>query len=303
MNRFLPDIPGYNEPEQYLDFIKKASTIFETEPSLIELPLNKPIAFVGDTHGDFETTEKVYNMFSGSHLLVFLGDYIDRAPKENGSIKNISYLLQKKIENPRDIILLRGNHDVASIPLTWPPEFYVSLAKFEKDYVLPISSVYDMTFSSMPYVATTKNGIIGLHGAIPQIKSIDDLVNLPKGIVDSKDNKLIDDLLWSDLDHEEKYGMGEAGFIPNEQRSRTGSKGIIINEKYFEEKMKLLEKNVLLRGHDALAKGYCFNNRVLTIFTSEKYIDKGNMKGVFVALMKDPQKEIKTAKDLTIIQF
>ena len=65
------------------------------------------------------------------------------------------------------------------------------------------------------------------------------------------------------------------------------------------EQMNLLNKKVLVRGHNYNLKGYSLNNKVLTIFSSKIYAEYGNLKGIYVAI-SDPQKEIKDALDLRI---
>jgi len=63
--------------------------------------------------------------------------------------------------------------------------------------------------------------------------------------------------------------------------------------------MSLLGKKVLVRGHNQNLKGYSLNNKVLTVFSSRRYTNYGNLKGAYVAIL-DPQKEINNALDLKI---
>ena len=57
------------------------------EPRIIRLPEKGKAVFVGDTHGDVETTEEVLNRyFKPGYTFVFLGDYVDRGRSSRGHI-------------------------------------------------------------------------------------------------------------------------------------------------------------------------------------------------------------------------
>src|SRR3989338_7787459 len=99
------------DENEFGDVLLRAKDRLAKEPSLIELPSSRPIVFVGDTHGDIESTEEVLRRFLGNHLIVFLGDYVDRAPAEGSSTYNLMRVLKEKTEHPESIVLLRGNHE------------------------------------------------------------------------------------------------------------------------------------------------------------------------------------------------
>jgi len=61
--------------------------LFVKEPALMEL--SGDVVFVGDIHGDFTTAVAVMNRFLSAGHVVFLGDYIDRAPIPGGSLDTI----------------------------------------------------------------------------------------------------------------------------------------------------------------------------------------------------------------------
>ena len=84
-------------------FLEKIIPILNEEKTLIEL--EGKVAFIGDTHGDFETTKSIIKRFFYLDHLVFLGDYIDREPIKWGSIYNITYLLLLKYRFPKKIVL------------------------------------------------------------------------------------------------------------------------------------------------------------------------------------------------------
>ena len=312
MSRPNFDFPGFNDLEGFITLLSDTRAIFKEEPNYQELPLDRPIVFVGDTHGDIETTEQIFDMFFGTHLIAILGDYVTRAPVEHGSIKNIHYLFEVKRSHPEDLILLRGNHetpDHAGII-----EIMLDLREFGVDAWRNTSSTLYGTFSDMPYVVSTENGLLGLHGGLPDIKSVRGLKLVPKGIEGFPNNgeglpahyQTALQILWNDhvatdeplitLDGSKK----EKG---NSVYNYSRHTGRLYNQHHFNNVMSLLGKNVLVRGHDYNEKGYAFDDRLLTIFSASKFVNHGNLKGKYVAVMDDPQKELKTAKELRIVQL
>jgi protein phosphatase len=115
---------------------------------LIRLTTKGKAVFVGDTHGDFDATEKIFSRyFKTGYALVFLGDYVDRGPN---SRDNIEFLLEKKLEAPEQIFLLAGNHEEdSSIPFK-PADFWETLSPYESEYFSEI-------FRFFSFAAVTEN--------------------------------------------------------------------------------------------------------------------------------------------------
>ena len=273
--------------------LQEANDLLKEEPNYQSLKSDRPIVVIGDTHGDVKTTKKVVEKYLKTHTLVFLGDYVDRAPEHQGSIKNVSYILHNKINNPEKIVMLRGNHEFEAVFQRYG--FGLELYPLDDDRTL--LGNFKEVFSNLPYVATTENGVLALHGGIPDISSVDELVSLPKGIFDYEDDKAILQIVWNDNIQDAKMKLGPEGFVGG---NRGGDERFLTyGEPYFSNKMRMLGKKILLRAHDYREKGYSLNDKILTIFTATQYADRGRLKGAYVAIL-DPQAEIKTAKDLKI---
>ena len=272
--------------------LKDATSLFSKESNYIEVPSDKQIVFAGDTHGDIDTTENIFKKYPHGFRFVFLGDYVDRAPLEYGSIKNINYLLRKKLKDPTDVFLLRGNHEFSDVYECYG--FLDELKRASTDYA-KLSELFSIMFGKMRYVASTQNGLIALHGGLPIINNLECLKEIPKDIVSSQKNKTVSQITWNDNTNRID------GFAVNVSRMFDNDFSILYGEDFFNKTMEKIGKNVLVRGHDYNAKGYSFHDRLLTIFTSSSYSDRGFLKGRYVAVMDDPQKKITNCKELKIV--
>ncbi|WP_373467872.1 metallophosphoesterase [Acidianus infernus] len=236
--------------DEVLELIKKAHNFFMSNPLLLELPEKDRVAFIGDTHGALDVTEKVFReLYDKVDVLIFLGDYVDRGLQ---GIENLKLILRKMLENPEKVIVLRGNHES---PLT--NEFY----GFKGEVLEKMGDYYEdfvNMFSVMPYAATI-NGYFCVHGGIARnLEDIKQINSLRRPDV-NPDDEIAFEMLWNDPREELE------GFVPNIRGEGT----------YFYGKdvtLKFLERNNLkgiIRGHEAV-DGIRFemDNRVITVFSS-----------------------------------
>lgn len=76
------------------------------------MTIDDPITIVGDIHGQFYDFLKLLETDVGGNCettkYVFLGDYVDRG---NFSIEVLLLILAMKLTRPKQVIILRGNHE------------------------------------------------------------------------------------------------------------------------------------------------------------------------------------------------
>jgi predicted phosphodiesterase len=269
-----PDFVASLNENEIGTFLGKVKPVLEKEKALIEL--DGKIVFVGDTHGDFNTTKAIIERFFNKDYLVFLGDYIDREPMKWGSIYNITYLLLLKYCYPEKIILLKGNHECNYIIPCFPYEFEGEI--IQRFGFSNLHKKYTEIFSLMPLMVLANN-VFAAHGGI--LKGFD-LESLRK--IDKNNVTAIEPLVWSDPALSLTYrGAGD----------RFDKKDLI---RFLEG----IKANMFIRGHDYNTLGFSiYNDRCLTIFSSYRYKNMGNS-GILVARA---EKKISGIKDLLVEDF
>jgi protein phosphatase len=227
------------------ELMDKAREIFENEPRLIALPNNGKAVFVGDTHGDLDATEKVTEKYlNEENIIVFLGDYVDRG---DHSLENILHLLRLKVEYPRNLILLMGNHEGFVIKEFYPANFWLSLSLEKRE-------MFDRTLFHLPFAVYSANGILGLHGALPDLEGLEDINEVKPG------DDFWNQIVWGDFQDMEGDVLGD--YLGRPQFGRD----------YFNRVMERFDKTVLIRAHQPNVSANMFTKRCLTLFTSYAYL-------------------------------
>ena len=249
------------------DLIEKAGRVFEKEPRLIHLPSEGKVVFVGDTHGDLDASQQVIHQYLKiPYRIVFLGDYVDRGEY---SEENIQYLFSMKLKHPDQLFLLAGNHEGFMLKELYPANFWDSLSQEKKEE-------YGHLFSKFPLATVTQNGILALHGGLPDLKSLEELNQIELG------DTHWDRIVWGDFVENEIEILGDLWGRPQFGRP------------YFERIMERYQKQVLIRSHQPNSPLTMFKKRCITIFTSYFY------RPIRTVAIVDLEKEIQTSEDVVL---
>ncbi len=269
-----PDFVTCLNENEIKSCLERVKPILKKEKACIE-SYGKAV-FIGDTHGDFNTTKAIFQRFLNYDYLAFLGDYIDREPVKWGSINNIIYLLIMKCRYPEKIILLKGNHECNyAIPCS-PYEFEGEI--IQRFGSSELHERFVEVFSLMPLMILC-NGVFAAHGGILKGYTMKSLRKISKN-----SHIVIKPVVWSDPDISSIYhGIGE--------RFNKGDLKCFLDG---------INAKVFIRGHNYTTLGCSiFNDRCLTIFSSSRYKNMGNG-GILVAIA---DKYITCVSDLTVMDF
>jgi len=210
--------------------------------NLIELAPKGKFVFVGDTHGDVDTSKFIIrtHLTEGTRI-VFLGDYVDRGPR---SKENVNYLLEQRKKHPRKIYLLQGNHERYLSYEFNPADFWY---KLEHEEALE----YEGTFRQFPLMLSVGD-IIATHSGLPNVKTLKEV---------NKIKDLSED--WHSIVWEDVVDKHYASRIDNNRRR--------LSVGDLKKIMKGLSKKLLIRSHDPKAPEQMFEGGCLTLFTSRAY--------------------------------
>ncbi|CAM9188505.1 unnamed protein product [Choristocarpus tenellus] len=195
--------------------IREAAAVLNEEQNILELlsEQSSPVVVVGDIHGQYSDllpmldgvrSDLQANSQTGSFL--FLGDYVDRGPC---SCEVMLLLLAMKLEAPKRVHLLRGNHECSNLTKVYgfkmecvrkygEAMYYEFLACFR---TLPLSAVVTCITRTAGGIDTMKRGYTRyfcVHGGLsPELVMLSDINALERREEPGRDSALAD-LLWSD---------------------------------------------------------------------------------------------------------
>ena len=243
----------------------KSMEIFMQESSFLEL--TAPIIIFSDIHGQYRDLIRLFD-FGGSpqkKQYLFLGDYVDRG---KNSIECISLLLAYKVKYPKNIYLLRGNHESEMINRT-----YGFFDECRRRYNLRTWKIFSDCFNWLPIAALVNERILCMHGGIsPDLQSLNNIKQIVRP-TEVPDKGLLCDLLWSDPE------KGAEDWASN-------SRGIsvLFNENLVEKALDELDIDLICRAHQVVEDGYEFfaQRKLVTVFSAPNYCGEFDNSGAFM---------------------
>lgn len=252
------------------------------EPNVVRAAA--PVAVFGDVHGQLHDLLPLLHSVRAADAdgarMVFLGDYVDRGCF---STEVCFLLFALKLLRPRDVVLLRGNHESRLMTQThnfereclkkYGPAIYAAfLAVFD---ALPIAAVVD---------AAGAGRFLCVHGGLsPDLADLDALARLDR-FAEIPDAGLLCDVLWSDpLTDQFDLTPSErrrVSYLRNEGRGC----GQLFGEAALAAFLDRCGLTALVRAHEVQPAGYLelFPHpetgapRCLTVFSAPNYCDMYN---------------------------
>ena len=234
--------------------LPEISEILYFEPAVIHTSAATPILIVADLHGDLNALQLALRKRTdlGCDTVIFLGDYIDRGP---ASLDVLERLFLLKMEEPDNVILLRGNHELKE---TNRFEGLFRDLEYNEDLYARINQVFD----NMPVAAVISDQIFCVHGGIPGPVKLSEITK--EGVYP---------YAWNDPSEENGINQSSRGL-----GMRT------FGEDVFDEFLRVNGLEQMIRGHMVLEDGYrwWFGERLLSLFSVPDHCGMGNLGAVGV---------------------
>jgi hypothetical protein len=166
-------------------------------------PPAAPIKIFGDLHGQFGDLMRLFEEYGTPSTAgdityidyLFLGDFVDRGAH---SLETICLLLALKIEHPRSVHLIRGNHEAADINALFGFRLEC-LERLGDAQGLQAWQRLNGLFNWLPLAALIEDKVLCMHGGIGRsINSIEQIEELQRPLTMEDGGIVLMDLLWSD---------------------------------------------------------------------------------------------------------
>jgi serine/threonine-protein phosphatase PP1 catalytic subunit len=267
----LPGVRGQITEADVSFLCSRTTDIFLRQPVLLEL--RPPIVVVGDTHGQFHDTLRIFESGRGKPgdaQFLFLGDYVDRG---RNSIENLCLLLAYKIKYPTTFYMLRGNHECSYINRIYG--FWEDCVKAWPYTGTEQWKLFSGVFNCLPIAAIIEHKIFCVHGGLsPHLHSLDDIRRLERPLEVPEDG-LLCDLVWSDPDADlDDWGSNERGT------------SVCFGQPQVEQFLSQFQFDLVCRAHQAVMDGFEFPFRpdqsLITLFSAPNYCYEFDNKGAIL---------------------
>jgi len=244
-------------------------TVYHQNSMFVEIH-EKDLVIVGDIHGYMDSLLGIFKTFGHPKKTkyLFLGDYVDRGDR---SLDCLILLLSLKIMYPKNMTLLRGNHEDKFCNKKYGFFDEIKLLTNDETEMQSVIEKICGIFTMLPLVARVNDNIMCLHGGIPRYKlggkNIFEELGTYKVPTYSRDNRIVQ-LLWNDPQLHD-------GWARNMVR---GEKFFSFGPDVLSEFLELHGCTHLIRGHEICQVGFCvmFDGKCTTLFSAQNYQHKEN---------------------------
>lgn len=282
------------------ELLRAGSEVFRNESNIVEVAA--PAIIVGDIHGQWRDLNERILQLGGPIGCVdsetgeavnylFLGDYVDRG---DASVKTLMFLAASKLLFPRNVFLIRGNHESrktntcygflsechARYPLadtvggtvsggnTCPPSSMLAMALRAPFNCQPhpIWSMANELFDHLPLAAVVHTGIFCVHGGLsPKATTLASIVAINRHC-DVANSGPLADMTWSDPFEGPGWSLNHRGC------------GQLFGQDVTEAFLAENEMRMICRAHQCVRSGYLWTHgtKLLTLFSAANYCGQGN---------------------------
>jgi len=266
------------------DLCIRAEKIFAEEPTVLEL--SAPLKIFGDLHGQYGDLMRLFDEYGNPSTAgdiayidyLFLGDYVDRGAH---SLETILLLLALKVEYPKNVHLIRGNHEAEDINALFGfrSECIERLGEVDG---LNIWRMLNSVFNWLPLAALIEDKILCMHGGIGRdINTIDDIARLERPLTMEKGGQTLMDLLWSDPTENDSV----QGLQPNAR----GPGLVTFGPDRVTDFCIRNNLQLIVRAHECVMDGFerFAQGHLITLFSATNYCGTANNAGAILVVGRD----------------
>ncbi|KAN0040844.1 hypothetical protein ACTFIV_003380 [Dictyostelium citrinum] len=256
--------------------LKQSFEMMKELPTLVDIDhdTTMKITICGDTHGQFYDLLNIFKINgspSEEKPYLFNGDFVDRG---SFSFEIIITLLAYKLLYPNHMHLTRGNHETTDMN-----RFYGFQGEVVAKYSDMVFDLFSELFNWFPLAFVLDQSFMVVHGGLfgKDGVTLDDIRKIKRNAPDSKENELVQCLLWSDP-------QSNPGIAPS-------SRGVGV---YFgpDVTRRFLKENnlcTIIRSHEVKEKGYQIDDdgSLITVFSAPNYCDQSGNLGSFINITED----------------
>ena len=259
------------QAEGYMTLIEKAIDVLRGEAGvsenftvtgkLVNLKSVGEALVIGDLHGDLTSLSAIMEksaflkkMEADKHAtLIFLGDYGDRGAQ---SPELYFAVLSLKLAFPKQVVLLRGNHEGPTDLMASPHDLPIYLQRKFKEKWAAVYQHLRGLFACFYNAVYVEERYLMVHGGFPaKIRSLQEIAEADKL---HPEKTFLEELLWNDPDE------AVTGVFPSPRGA-----GNVFGKTVTAEALKKLNAKILIRGHEPARDGYKINHdgKILTLFS------------------------------------
>ena len=240
----------------------------------------KPVSdalVIGDLHGDLASLGAILaksafleKMDADKHAtMVFLGDYGDRGDQ---SPELYYAVLSLKLAFPKQVVLLRGNHEGPIDLMASPHDLPIHLQRKFKEKWIAVYEQLKGLFDCFYNAVYVEERYLMVHGGFPtKICTLQEIAEAAKL---HPEKSFLEELLWNDPDET------ITGVFPSPR-----GVGTLFGKNVTHEVLAKLNAKILIRGHEPARGGFKINHdgKILTLF-SRKGPPYFNTSGAYLEL-------------------
>jgi serine/threonine-protein phosphatase PP1 catalytic subunit len=266
-----------------------AEKCFQKDSVFLRLPEKAPTIIIGDLHGQIHDLQRILfdiKIDPMKNRYIFLGDLVDRG---DWSIEVTTIVFLMKILFPKNVFVLRGNHECPLVNNIYGFQEECERTFDEKvtaDYTYGkvVWSCFNSAFQQLPLCALVQGKIFCTHGGIsPHIEKLEDLDQIDRShLATIPDDGIVCDLTWADPEE----NTSASGYTENERGCSVVFNSMVA--KTFCEKFNLF---FICRAHQMVDNGFEFfaEKHLITVFSASNYCGDGDNTGAVLCIFPDEQ--------------